>query len=102
MDQWWFFGEYVLFALFFLLAAYVSGRRHQLPMYFRVYFWILVPFSILWACATFYLVFFVWDRAFAHSYLLLFGLIDLVPFGGWLLERWSWRREQRSLNKVVS
>jgi type II secretory pathway component PulF len=62
---------------------------------------IILPTSILYA-GMFFVVIPTLDQTYSNLYVLLVGLCDFVLFVGWQLERWSWRREQRLLNKVVS
>ncbi|SRR5579884_653400 len=87
MTQWWqwcLLGEFILCILFLLLGIYVSGKRHQYPLYFfQIMFGIMIPFSILCAGTMFFVVLPMLDQTYSHLYLLLVGLCDIVIVVGW-------------------
>ena len=92
MVRWFLFLEFILFALFFTLAFYISAKRFKQQMRF----WITLIF-IPWLFGMMFMVFFLWDQDTVHFGLLIVGISDGLALMAWLLERRSWRIEQRSL-----
>lgn len=85
-----------LFALFFLLTIQVSAKRQRQPGLFLVALCIFIPWFVLMALFIVPTL----NVPTVHWFVFLGFAVALIPMGGWLLERRSWRREQQGAAQI--